>query len=304
MSSPVILSRPPAAPDVPANPWGAMSVLWEGWDGSVWDLNNRDGGVVLLSSVEGLHAPRITRHTSSSLAIPGNRLRGWHAEARDVFWPIYLFGDSSEGWQRRNSAFFKTIHPDRAGTWRVRAGGHTRTLRLTGVFDDAHSYKFDPFVVGWARHGITLEAAQPYWEGEKVTAGPWKAPEIGDFFGAGGPPFFISSSNSFAKAVIINPGDLESWGVWTAVGPLNDVELGVGGAVITVPFDVPAGQVLVIDTDPRNPTATMNGVDMTTALGLQEYAPVPDGDEVELHVGASGSGEIQYDLIPLYFRAF
>lgn len=302
--APVILSTPAPVPATIASDWQSLQLIWVGWDGSVWDLNSREAGALLYRrGVEGLHNPRITRQTSTSRAVPGNRLRGWRAEAREVFWPIYLWGDSSREWRERNTAFLRTIHPDRPGMWRVTAG-ETRTLRLTGTFDEPHQYDIDPHLFGWAQYGITLEAAQPFWEGAPIKRGPWRAPASQPFIDpAGSPPLHISRGTAFGSATIPNPGDVEAWGTWTLNGPLEDIEVGIGDTYVA-PFDLIAGQTLRIDTDPRNPSATLNGVDATAELGLQDFAPIPPGEEVELHVEAAGAGSVEFSLVPLYFRAF
>lgn len=314
MSIPLILSSAIVS-ELPGEvtDWRGLSLEWIGHDGSIWDLNDPRGGLALYrKGVEGLHFPRITKNSSTSRAIPGKRLRGWRAESRDVFWPVYLGGDGSDAWLERHSAFFDTIHPSLPGTWRVSAGDETRTLQLTGVFDDTHSYEIDPLLRGWALYDVTLEAAQPFWQGTRVRRGPWKAPETSPFFP--GPPFRISSSSAFGSAVVPNTGDVDAWGVWWATGPLTEIELGVGGAVIRPPFGLEAGEMLRIDTDPRHPTAQIGpavtdtddfvGVDITQDLGLQDYAPVPPGASVDLHVEATGSGAVMFDVTPLHFRAF
>lgn len=312
---PVVLGSPPAGSLPVRNDWQGLSITWEApatgpFDESgnplVWDLTDPDGGVVLTrAGVEGMHNPRITKHSSVARAIPGKRNRGWRAEARDVFWPIYLWADGSAAWLARQAAFFASIHPENPGTWRVKAGDQERTLQLTGVFDDPHQFDRDPMIRGWALYGVTLEAEQPYWQGQRIRRGPWSAPEAQPFIPeGGGPSFTISSSSAFGSATIPNPGDVEVWGVWSASGPLDAIALGVGDAVISVPFSLETGDVLVIDTDPRRPTATLNGIDATEQLGLQDYAPVPPGASVPLHVEATGTGRIMFDLLPLYFRAF
>lgn len=309
-----IFSGPPGAPaGIRPSQWVGLTVTWTGYDGSVWDFNNIDGGVFLdRAGVEGLHFPPLTKYRSTARGIPGNRVRGWRAEAREVFWPIHVWGDSSEEWLTRNESFLSTIHPDKPGTWTVKASGRpARSLQLTGVFDESHSYPVDPVNTGWAKYGITLEASQPYWEGELITRGPWKAPDPVPFFP--GPPFTISGGAAFGSAVIPNPGDVEVFGKWRAKNALTSIELGVGDAIIEVPFDVADGEMLVIDTDPRRPTALLGpipaegepfvGDDMRAELGLQDYAPVPVGASVPLHVEATGTGEITYELTPLFFRA-
>lgn len=303
---PVILSRPPVAPPVPEDQWAGVSVIWHGADGSVWDLGSGAGGAVLQrSGTEGLHDPVITKFSSTSRVVPGNRPRGWRSEAREVFWPILVYShESATEWKARYRAFFASIHPENPGTWRIGHGGEVRELQLTGVYPKGHSFQHDPLVLGWEMFGVALEAHQPYWEGAAVELGPWKQPLTGDFFAPGGSPdFFISSSTEIGRATITNPGDVDAWLVWKAVGPLSGIEIGIGDAVATIPFDLAAGEELIIDTDPRHQSGTRDGLDVTKPLGLLPYASVPPGTNVEVHVEAAGVGEISASLTPLYFRA-
>nr|WP_274635528.1 hypothetical protein [Microbacterium bovistercoris] len=301
----LVLAAPPVVPVV-VNQWKGLHVTWEGPDGSAWDLNDSSGGVVLLEDgVEGLHFPKITKFSSTSRAIPGKRLRGWRPESRDVFWSVLIWSDGSDEWLRRQAAFFATLHPENPGTWRVATDGGERSLQLTGVFDDDYRYVHDPRKRGWAQYGIALEAADPLWQGKPNTYGPWKLGDPAPFIGAGGaPPFHIGSSGTTANATASNPGDVDVWPVWKARDECGSLQLGIGSTLIEVPFDLSTGDQLVIDTDPRNPTATLNGVDSTAALGLQDYAQVPPGADVPLTVSFTGTGTVTCTTTPLFFRAF
>lgn len=301
-----ILSTPPVAPPVAASQWQGATVMWFGADGSEWDLANGVGGAVLENTgTEGMHDPIITKYSSKSRVVPGNRPRGWRTEPRDVFWPVMVYTNvNSDEWKTRYQEFFASIHPENPGRWRIGHGGKFRELELTGVYKDSHGFQHDPLIFGWEKFGVTLEAAQPYWAGDPLQLGPWKQPEIGDFFAPGGSPdFFISSSQEIGRAFIENPGDVSAWLTWTAVGPLTDIEIGIGDAVAAIPFDLADGETLVIDTDPRHQTGTLDGVDVTKQLGLLPYAAIPPGGNVEVHVEAGGLGEISAALRPLYFRA-
>lgn len=302
----IILSSPPVAPPLPPNRWEGATLTWFGADGSVWDLGTGIGGAVLEEAgTEGLHNPAVTKFSSKSRVVPGNRPRGWRTEAREVFWPILVYSNANaDEWKARYRAFFKSIHPEIPGRWRIGHNGTYRELELTGVFDDPHAFQHDPLVFGWEKFGVTLEAAQPYWSGAPIPLGPWKQPESGEFFGEdGAPDFFISSSAEIGRARVSNPGDVDAWMAWTCVGPLASIEIGIGDDVATVPFDLSDGEVLVIDTDPRNQSGTLDGVDVTKELGLLRYGAIPPGADVEVHVEASGTGEISGALTPLYFRA-
>lgn len=298
---PLILSAPAPIPEEYVSPWQGLRTVWTGCDGSVWDLTDRSSGVALvMQGLVGLHFPKFARHSSKSRALPGNRLRGWQAEEREVFWPLLIWADGSDGWRDRNNAFMNSLHPADAGTWEVQAGTNApRSLDLTLVVDDDYAFEVDPLKRGWAGYPVSLEAAQPYWRGEKVTAGPWLAPQVVPFIDpAGSPPFHISSGTTFGAATVSNTGDVPAWGVWRLTGPLSGVEIGVDGAVISLPFSLASGKVLVIDTDPAHPTAVLDGVDATASLGLQDYAAVPPGEAVDLHVEAVGGGQVQFELTP------
>lgn len=299
----LILATPPAPPPQPRSPWGTLRLEWVGWDGSVWSLNDYRAGLQLLrDGVEGLHFPKITKWSSTSRAVPGQRRRGWQADPRRVFWPLLVWGDGTDAWLERQDEFFRTIHPDRPGTWRVTAGAQTRTLQLTGDFTDAHAYARDPLMKGWAVYPVAMEADQPYWEGQPVAAGPWSAHAGEPFFP--GPPFHIGSSATLTSAEITNPGDVDAWPVWSAWDELTSLTLGVSGRTIVVPFDLSDGDRLVIGTDPRKPFATRNGVDVLAELGLQAYAPVPALGTAPLAISAGGTGSVACTITPQHFRAF
>lgn len=298
-----ILASPPAPPAPAPSPWGRLRMDWVGWDGSVWPLTDFGSGIdLLLDGVEGLHNPKVTKWSSSSRAVPGARRRGWQTNVREAFWPVHVWSDGTDGWLARQDAFFRTIHPDKPGTWRVTAGSQVRTLNLTGRFDDSHRYVRDPLPEGWATYGIAFEATSPYWEGQPVAAGPWSAHAGEPFFP--GPPFHIGSSATLTSAEITNPGDVDAWPVWSAWDELTSLTLGVSGRTIVVPFDLSDGDRLVIGTDPRKPFATRNGVDVLAELGLQAYAPVPALGTAPLAISAGGTGSVACTITPQHFRAF
>ncbi len=305
-----ILSFAPVLPPPPPITRFPVESQWIGWDGSVWDLHSGAQGVVLLKDgVTGLHMPRFDLYTSTTRAVPGHRRRGSRARARDVVWPVLVYGDTSAEWHQKDADFWHTIHPDKEGTWRITVGFQTRELKLTANPDEDYTYPLDPYKNGWARYAVELQAAQPFWSGESIsrrfefvdteTPPPFIPPTEA-------PPFEITRtrSASFAEASIPNPGDVAAYPIWTAVGPLDDIQLGVGSTLIDVPFNLTTGQVLRIDTDPRNETATLDGADATVTLGFQSFAAIEPGDEQPLSVLVTGTGSVTCELVPLYFRAF
>ncbi|MDD7930065.1 phage tail domain-containing protein [Microbacterium thalli] len=310
MSSPLVLSTGPSTPaPVPVDQWESISVEWFGADGSYWDLADGLEGVVLQAfGTEGMHDPELTKYASKGRAVPGKRQRGWRAEERKVFWPVLVYADGSPEWVDTYGRFFGSIDPERPGRWRVGFRGVYRELLLTGVYERPHSFETHPTVFGWGRFGVELEAAQPFWIGTAIETPAFGAPAPVPFIQPpGAPDFHVSAAENSSTATIDNPGNVEAWPKWEIVAsasvPGGVITLGTGGVTATIPFALAEGDVLLIDTDPRNVTATLNGEDVTQPLGLVPWSAVAPGESVALSIDIPQGVTVQATLRPLYFRA-
>lgn len=161
-----VYAEPPAKPDHEETQWVGMPCTWTGWDGSVWTLTDRTKGVYLRRGVRGLSMPSYTRHSSSSPAVRGSRHRGTSVLDREVFWPLSIFhGGGSAAWQELDTAFWRTMDPDREGTWTIQhPGGATRSIDLR-FKEDEDTIESNPWRLGWQKYGITLLADSPLWRG-------------------------------------------------------------------------------------------------------------------------------------------
>jgi hypothetical protein len=288
--------------------WGRTTHVWRGWDGSEWPLHDPSSGVFLMRGVRGMGVPPVTRFTSESAATNGSRFRGHRTDARECFWPIYLYSDDgSEAWRERDAAFHRTLLPDRVGTWTVQMGDAApRWLPLRFVDDGQHTFELDPGHFGWQRYGFTFMADEPFWLSEPITRS-WAPAAPVDFFNSpdGAPPFHISSSNTLETAEIDNPGDVPTWPVWTIHGPTDSVSVGVGGRQVSVPVELLAGEWWTIDTNPTAQTAfDQAGNERTEDLGLINFAPIPPGESRELSLNMVGAGSVSVSLQPRFRRAW
>jgi len=301
-----VYAVPPVLPPAPPEKWRGLVVKWTGWDGTEWDLTDYRSGVFLQNSgVEGLTMPAHTAWTAGSPAVHGQYYRGHVVEPRTVFWPVHIYGDTSEEWLSRNAAFWRTMHPGKYGTWSVTTpGGSQRTLSCRFVDDGGHSYGLDPSMAGWASYAVSLIADQPFWLGEPQRR-TWAQSDPVDFFGglAKGPPFRISSGSQLATATITNEGDVEAWPVWTIRGPATSVTVGVDGRTVQWSITLAEGDTLVIDTDPTVQCAWLNGVDVTAQLGTASFAPIPAGEDRPLSLTMAGTGSVQAEITPRYYMA-
>jgi hypothetical protein len=304
--TPVPPEAPPPAADTT---WGALGVTWTGWDGSVWELASPESPVWLTAGgTRGLNMPPITRFTADSPALSGARFRGYRTEERPVFWPLFLYADSSADWRAVDRAWWATMRPDRTGVWTIAQPDGTRrrlTCRYSGDSDHVHGR--DPFAAGWQLYGLELVAEDPYWRGEPVRR-QFTAASSSSFYGAGAPPFVISPSSTTAGAELANDGDEPAWPVWTLFGPFTSATVGVDGKSVTVPFSLSAGQWLTIDTRPDQLTAVdQAGVDRVDDLGAVEFGALPVGDPVPVDialVGATSVAAVAVEFEPLYYRAW
>ncbi|MEZ2373126.1 hypothetical protein [Arthrobacter sp. RCC_34] len=313
----IVYGIPYSPPAPPVKAFTGVALTWTGWDGSMWDLTDPSAGVFLRNeSVEGLGAPEWQIWTKTSPAVSGQHYRGSVVQARRVFWPLFIYhDDSSMDWVRRDQALWRTMDPDKPGIWKATLpDGSSRELscRFESVQDDG--YSIDPVRQGWAVYGIALTADKPFWLGKTISR-TWQNRVPKDFFNAPGKatPYNISSGSTMASASIPNTGDEPAWPVWVIAGPSTVASVGVGDTAVPVPFTIPEGKAILLDTDPTEQIALYgdwdgetlrNPVDRTIDLGSASFAPIPAGQSVPLNISMTGAGSIRAEIRPRYRRAW
>jgi hypothetical protein len=322
-----ILYAAPYAPPAPAvSPWRGVALSWTGWDGSEWDLTRPASGLFLRPGVRGLGLPTFERQSSSSPAVAGSRHRGTSTNDREAFWPLYLYSDqSSAEFMERDRAFWRSLDTDLEGTWTAHlpnAERRTLRLKLSGADDD---WNHDPVQRGWAQYGINLLADKPYWMGEKI-AKSWAQGDMRNFYITAedrityGYPddaiYYLSPGGALGSASFTNDGDVSSFPVWTVIGHTTAVSFGVGGADIIVPFEIPEGYAVQLDTDPVDgqvlwygewDTATksiLSPIDRTTELSpASSFVAIPRGQDRPLTIQMTGTGTVIAEVQNRYRRA-
>jgi len=265
--------------------------------------------------------------SSTSPAVAGSRHRGTSTNDRDVFWPLYLYSDTgSTEFMARDRAFWQSLDPDMEGTWTAavpNGGRRTLGLRLKGSDDEMNH---DPVQRGWAQYAINLLADKPYWLGETVTKS-WAQGDMRPYYITeedrvtyGYPDdaiHYLSPGGSLGSATFTNDGDVPAYAVWTAVGPTTAVSFGVGGNDIIVPFDIPAGYAVQLDTDPIDGQVLWYGlwdaatrsilspVDRTTELDpASAFVAIPRGQDRPLTIQMTGFGTVIASVRNKYRRAW
>lgn len=305
----IVYATPQVPPPVASTPrFMRMRITWEGWDGSKFELSNWKSGVFLTQQgTEGLGTPLREDWVSKlSPFVHGQEYQGFLVSARDIFLPLYLYAEGgSKEWMARDTAFWQTLRPGQYGTLSVETTAGVRTIRARYKEGGEAPIERDPHYFGWQRYGVTLVADDPFWYGGLVGRS-WTQEPPKDFFGgeAKAPTFHISSASMLATATLSNPGDVEAWPVWDATGPFSSVGLGVDGRQFTYAGSVSDGMVFSVDSDPRDQTAYLDGVDVTGDLGSYDFAPIPPGESRSLTLSMAGTGTVKAEIRPRFFRAW
>lgn len=312
----------PPAP--PAPRFARMRLTWTGWDGSFWELTSPNSGRFLMPGVRGLGMPEYVRHFTKSDFVAGSRHRGSSVMDREVVWPLYEYNDESSAefirWKR---AFWRTLDPDREGTFRVHlpGGEETRSLRLRFA-SCPDALEHDPVMMGWKKSGITLLADKTYWRGDPIRR-MWTQADPRDYYVTAADKVthsypdevihYLSAGSSLGSATITNAGDVETFPVWTVIGPTTSVTFGVGEDIVRVPFEVPAGKAIRINTDPVDGQALWFGdwdeehdavtspVRRTRELDpLSKFVAIPAGEDRKLAITMTGTGTVMAEVIPRF----
>lgn len=309
----MVVLFPGASPQAAEAPprWTSCHHYWFGWDGSVWDLSHGLSGLKLLAGARGMRMPPINRQATTSPAVPGSIWRASPTDERAVLWRLKVFGgDGSTEWIRHNSAFWRTLHPERSGVWMVVWPDGTKrslTCRYAGLGDDTD--EVDPALIGRGYYDIQLVAdTDPYWRGEPIvrtfTNGGGENYYGGSGGGGFGPPFYISPSNTTDTAAITNDGDVDAWPVWTVHGPTTSVSVGVGARAVTFPVTLTSGQWIRLDTKPTDQVPIDHaGADRTSSLGSVDFASIPSGANVDLNITITGTGSVDVQVVPGHLQA-
>lgn len=299
----------PAAPPTPPplDLWTGFQHTWEGWDGSLWNLSSMNQGVALLKDgITGMHLPEFDQQIDEYASVDGGRYRGTRTLVRNPEWLVGVYGDSSDEWRELDVAFWRSLHPDRPGVWRVTDHlGRTRSLRCRLRSSTEHQYGIDPVEAGWSLYTVTLLAEQPYWEGEEVRSPTWTSAAPVDFIDSEtlGPPFHPGSATTTGNATLTNTGDIDTSITWTANGPITSLNIEAAGGALAY-GSITDGDELVISTDPTRPQALLNGVDVSGDVDPWDPRPIPAGETVALDISMVGGGTLQASFTPRYFRAF
>lgn len=279
-------------------------VTLTGVDGSVWNLNS--GPVGLTAGAKLFNSPAVTHRWRKSPNIPGARWGGKQTEPREILLPVTIRGSDWREYRDNDRAFFAALDDEGFVTITVTSpDGESRSLLAKFTGDSDPTDDFDPLLMGWKQYDLEFTAGEPYWRGDKITLPisvqapvPWLVPP--------GPPLYINPPNTTTGATLDNPGDVESFVVYTITGPYTGFTAGIGDSLTKTTTAAGAGAITTVDTRPNRRIVTdAAGNRINDQMDRIAFAAIPPGASVPVTLAVTGVGAdtgLSVDLEPLYKR--
>ena len=186
------------------------------------------------------------------------------------------------------------------GTFDLVASSASGERSLRAVYVEGMDGTWDQATTGsyFESFGLIGRSVRTYWYGER-----WATPKVtrpAGFSWFGRFPPVLSSSRTLGADIHVQVGgQAPSWPRIDMMGPAPSVEVVGPGLYVLIPDGLEAGEVAVIDTDPRYRAtrgALFNGLlDWQRIAPQRQFAPMVAGDNVfNLNLGAAGVDAYAY----------
>ncbi|RKS68987.1 tail protein [Actinomadura pelletieri DSM 43383] len=296
------------------------TVTWTSGSGTETILSDWRQGYTLGAGAKGLGMPQYQLYLRESGALDGDVVTGVRAKARQIFLPIVVYGeDRAEALAKRAllADAFDPLEVNRGGEGVLTvAEPRTEPRRIRAYYVEGMegSEGRDEAGWNWARFGITLHAAEPYWQGPEITRS-WGAGISADpVFPLGVPPAYplrARNVQTIGESVRVEcPGDARSYPRWTISGPAASGVRFVNrdlGAEWRLDRPLQAGDVVVVDCHPRRRTVTLGETNLWPDLapGAQLWPLVPGVNEIDMLLGDVGeTTRVELSFVPLHKTAY
>lgn len=212
-----------------------------------------DDGYILKQGVTGLGIAPVEHELSSIPSGHGALLRHTRLTERELFFPVFVYGDSYEQVDKRRDALFSLLDPVK-GPVRVSVQSRTRNSDVRwvdAVYSEGLDGDYGTDFRGYYQHiGLTLKAPSAFWSSDPVSRlfqlDPGKKPFISEsspFF-----PVILYSSSIAGRFEIQVKGDKPVYPIFTVTGPGTDLKIEAGGKKIHFTGDIAAGRRITFDT--------------------------------------------------------
>lgn len=274
-------------------------------DGSVRVLNDRTQGRRVLKGIFGLNMPPFALHTSESPELDGEQLDDVATLARPIHLPMLLTGRTEEEFRERARDLCDIFDPrhGEASLEIAYADGTRKSVTVIKEMGLEGSEKVEEAGVRWWKYNLDLLANDPWWNGPPLSQTWTHSPPVPALPIT---PRRVSSSTTFELATLHNPGQVESYPLWTITGPNTGIlarrrdtgeQFELTGALL-------AKKTVTVNTRPRfTDVRHSDGADWWEHLAAgSSFWRLPQGETpVDISVfGAEVGSSVRVDYIPRY----
>lgn len=278
-------------------------------DGTIVPLTDMANGWIVMPGPIGLGDLPYSLIVDNPPARDGGILRGVRANVRDLVWPMFVIGTDRADILRRVRSLAADMDPrDGPGELRVLqpdgTGRRISALYVSGMEGDEGQA-----VAGlhWQKFAITFRALDPAWLDMTDQQRVWTIGSANNFFPI--LPLHLALADVLGAVTITNPGDEQSYPVWTVTGPGTGFTLTnqTTGRSVRFKTALSSGESITLDTRPSKLTV----VDQAGANRWPDLAPNPDlwalrrgVNFVDLDLsGASSASSVTLTFTPRYKTA-
>ncbi len=249
---PLVVPKVVVTPPAPSGPGPSLRErwIWIAPDSTEFELTNFTNGVEVVKGMSGRGAPPVRIDRDRVPGKPGERSRSISHGIREFSMPLFVDGRSFRGLHELLETLTNYMDPvSGVGTLRcVNRDGDTSDLfcrLVSGLGIDGEGSSGPSFF----RPILVFQADDPYWYGPIQTRG-----FAGDSSQSWFPwlPIRLGRSSVIGETSITNDSPVETYPVWTLVGPGSDPTVANDTTGRTVALEFPAplttGQVVTIDT--------------------------------------------------------
>lgn len=318
-----VLAKPfaPPAPVTPADFFPAKTVLWTMWDGSVTlNLSDRDAGYMNQPGRAGF-GPVDAQVIADTLWDGSTLVRTHRPSPRTLVLPLAVIGSDPDDYRTKLDALWATFrHPPDAVSGlptpgRISVAQTDGTLRsLPAYYSSGGAPSEDELDdLAWALcflPNLQFYAPVATWEGAAISQ-TWVLAGGG---GAGVPPMppvTLTTGSVIGTTAFTNPGDADSYPVWSITGPGTPTITNVDtGDAFQFTSAIGSGVTVTVDCRPPSlaPATGLTAVDnlsndwWPSLANYPAFWSLPPGTtNLTLTVsGATAATSVNLDLVPRY----
>lgn len=215
----------------------------------------------------GLYAPPTNIITQDVPLQPGARFKYVDTQIRPVRLPVLVNADTEANLDVARRALLAAMSP-------LNGGGVLRHMSYDGLTRDLTCYVASGREgddsgsnrgPGWILLDLRLSGLDPYWYDTSYTSLAFSNGASSSFFAAPFLPIKLASSGILTSFTINNGGDVETWPIWTIVGPASAITMtnNTTGKVLALTnnggVSLALGHSVVIDTRPGSKSVIVDG---------------------------------------------